>query len=77
MKNRVLRVSDETWEAAQAAAARRGEKLSEQIRAFLEEYPGRDQCGTCTGSGMVRYLIGKRTTSKVCPGCGGTGITPN
>jgi len=37
-KARAVRVEDELWEAAQAAAERRGEVLSEEIRKFLQRY---------------------------------------
>jgi hypothetical protein len=36
--NRVVRVPDQLWHAAQAKAADRGEVLSEEIRKFLERY---------------------------------------
>ena len=38
MKNRVVRVSDSVWAAAQKAADERGENLSEEIRKFLVQY---------------------------------------
>lgn len=41
MKTRGVKVSDAVWEAAQAAADRRGEVLSEEIRKFLERYARR------------------------------------
>lgn len=36
--NRVIRVSDEVWQAAQRAAADKGETLSEAVRKFLVRY---------------------------------------
>ena len=41
MPNRVIRVDDETWDAAMAAAEARGEYLSEGLRRMLERY-GKD-----------------------------------
>lgn len=38
MKNRVIRVSDRLWEAAQAKADEKGETVSEAVRKFLERY---------------------------------------
>jgi antitoxin component of RelBE/YafQ-DinJ toxin-antitoxin module len=38
MKNRVIRVPDRVWEAAQAAAERKGETVSDAVRKFLERY---------------------------------------
>ncbi len=38
MPNRVIRVPDELWKAAQAKADERGETLSEAIRKFLRRY---------------------------------------
>lgn len=38
MRNRVVRVPDALWEAAQATADERGDNLSEEIRKFLERY---------------------------------------
>lgn len=35
---RNVRVGDELWQAAQAAAEARGESLSEAIRVFLKRY---------------------------------------
>lgn len=35
---RTLRVDEERWTKAQAEAARRGETLSDAIRAFLDRY---------------------------------------
>ena len=35
---RTIRIDDETWEAALAAAQERGESLPEAIRAFLKRY---------------------------------------
>lgn len=35
---RNVRVDDELWQAAQAAAEARGETVSEAIRAFLKRY---------------------------------------
>lgn len=35
---RNVRVDDETWEAAQAEAERRGETLSDAVRKFLKRY---------------------------------------
>lgn len=37
-KIRTVRVPDDLWEAAQEAAAKNGETLSEVIRRALEEY---------------------------------------
>ena len=37
-KLRNIRVEDELWDAAKAAAEARGESLSEAIRAFLKRY---------------------------------------
>lgn len=36
--NRVVRVSDELWQAAQAKAAEKGETISEVVRRALERY---------------------------------------
>jgi hypothetical protein len=41
MKNRVIRVDDTTWEAAQAAAKLKDEPLSAAIRRFLKGYAKR------------------------------------
>lgn len=41
MKNRVIRVDDDTWDAAMRAADARDERLSEEIRRWLERY-GKD-----------------------------------
>lgn len=38
MKPRMIRTSDEDWEAALAQADARGEILSEEIRAFVKHY---------------------------------------
>ena len=38
MKSRVIRVSDELWQAAKGRADERGETVSEAIRKFLERY---------------------------------------
>lgn len=38
MRNRVIRVPDRLWHAAQTAADRRGEPLAEAIRRFLADY---------------------------------------
>lgn len=38
MRNRVVRCEDELWEAAQAVAAERDEKLSDVVRASLVRY---------------------------------------
>ena len=38
MKNRVIRVSDKLWTAAQARADEKGETVSEAVRKFLERY---------------------------------------
>lgn len=38
---RTIRVPDATWLAAQAAAARRGENLSDVVRKTLERYAKR------------------------------------
>ena len=35
---RAIRVDEDLWKAAQAAAEARGESLSEAIRAFLKRY---------------------------------------
>jgi predicted HicB family RNase H-like nuclease len=37
-KSRNVRVEDELWEAALAAAEDQNRKLSEEIRRFLEDY---------------------------------------
>lgn len=39
-KNRVVRVSDDLWEAAQRKASDEDEKLSDVIRRLLVEYVG-------------------------------------
>jgi hypothetical protein len=41
MKNRVIRVDDPTWLAAMRAAEARDERLSQEIRKWLERY-GKD-----------------------------------
>lgn len=41
MKNRVVRVPDKTWDAAQAKAEQRGETVSAAVRRFLERYAKR------------------------------------
>ena len=38
MKNRVVRVDDNTWKAAQERADREGKTLSEVIRRYLQRY---------------------------------------
>lgn len=38
MKNRVVRVPDDLWEAARTQAAERGENISDVIRAALTRY---------------------------------------
>jgi predicted HicB family RNase H-like nuclease len=38
MKNRMIRVPDELWEAALTRADERGESLSEAIRTLLRRY---------------------------------------
>ena len=38
MKNRVIRVSDRLWKAAQDRADERDETVSEAVRRFLERY---------------------------------------
>ncbi|MBB3044901.1 negative regulator of replication initiation [Nocardioides soli] len=38
--NRVIRVSDELWEAAKRKAAENGEKISDVVRRALREYAG-------------------------------------
>lgn len=38
MKNRVIRVSDRLWSAAQQRADEKGETVSEAVRKFLERY---------------------------------------
>lgn len=43
MKPRMIRVSDEVWDRALAAADERGEILSEEIRKMIEQYVNRDQ----------------------------------
>jgi hypothetical protein len=37
-KNRVVRVTDDIWEAAKAAAAERGETVSDVVRRALIDY---------------------------------------
>ncbi len=37
-KNRVIRVDDELWSAAQKKAGERGERISDVIRAALRRY---------------------------------------
>lgn len=39
---RTIRIPDKTWEAAKAAAERRGDNLSEVIRKSLERYVKRN-----------------------------------
>ena len=41
MKNRVVRVPDPVWLAAQARAEERGETVSAAVRRFLERYAKR------------------------------------
>jgi hypothetical protein len=41
MKNRVIRVDDPTWDAAMRAAEAKDERLSAEIRRWLERY-GKD-----------------------------------
>jgi antitoxin component of RelBE/YafQ-DinJ toxin-antitoxin module len=38
MKNRVIRVPDRLWAAAQKRADEKGETVSEAVRKFLERY---------------------------------------
>lgn len=38
MRNRVIRVPDPLWQAAQKRADERGETVSEAVRKFLERY---------------------------------------
>lgn len=38
MKNRVIRVPERLWLAAQAKADEKGETVSEAVRKFLERY---------------------------------------
>lgn len=39
--NRVIRVDDQLWRAAQDKAAARGESVSEAVRRFLRRYAAR------------------------------------
>jgi hypothetical protein len=41
MKIRNIRTTERQWSAAQAAAEKRGENLSEEVRKFLERYAKR------------------------------------
>lgn len=50
-KNRVVRVSDEVWDAAKTKAARSGETISDVIRRALVEYADLDP--------SVRALVGR------------------
>lgn len=40
-KNRVIRVDDELWDAAQKKAGERGERISDVIRTALRRYVAR------------------------------------
>lgn len=69
--NRVVRVPDDLWHAAQAKAAERGEKVSEVIRKSLARYVDggdvmdREPGCTCTLDGT--YWPGVRRDSPDCP----------